>query len=447
MKVSPASLRRRRGGRSRRESRSRMNGIGAARGGRGEELLDHEIALAASAGPIATAWSASRTCAPPRRPQVTATLATPIARHVRMMRTAISPRLAISTLRTAGIGGAGMYHARPGRTGGAGRAEMRQLTDVRGGSVGVAARRARDRLHGPAAVRRRRSGCRVRRAAAAPIEAPRQPRTTVGVRQRAPRRAARSRSPLFRRMSLSPYVASSTRRWTSRVAPGPGRRPAGPATRGLRRGPSRRRARRRSRRGRGRRALCRRRSGSASGRRSRRRSWPASTACCRTSRRRRRSRCRRGPARRRRHRCRARSGRSCAGRRGPPATSPRRRASARRARRARRSPRSEQEGLSLWSPSRRAARKRCRAARRCFGACEVEVQEERRRTRQADRRVDRRRARARRAEDRRQPARVGKQCPRVIIGCGSSGAAYRCSRPRRAARPRSLRCRFPGGTP
>jgi hypothetical protein len=35
----------------------------------------------------------------------------------------------------------------------------------------------------------------------------------------------------------------------------------------------------------------------------------------------------------------------------------------------------------------------------------------------------------------------------VIIGCGSSGAAYRCSRPRRAARPRSLRCRFPGGTP
>ena len=51
---------------------------------------------AASAGPIATASSASRVCSAPRSAsEYTATLGMPMARQVRATRTAISPLFAI----------------------------------------------------------------------------------------------------------------------------------------------------------------------------------------------------------------------------------------------------------------------------------------------------------------------------------------------------------------
>ncbi len=92
-----------------------MDRVGAARGGRVEELVDREIALARRGGadrdrlvgePDVRRVDVGRRSRR-RRSRM------PMARHVRTMRTAISPRLAIRTLRTGGIGGR-VYHAAPG---------------------------------------------------------------------------------------------------------------------------------------------------------------------------------------------------------------------------------------------------------------------------------------------------------------------------------------------
>src|SRR5258706_13224492 len=90
----------------------------------------------AGAGPMHTSSSANRTCSDSRSAsEYTATVCTPSSRHARMMRSAISPRLAIRTfLNIVGSGGGVGLEAGPAVVAGAGHAlhAQRELARARG---------------------------------------------------------------------------------------------------------------------------------------------------------------------------------------------------------------------------------------------------------------------------------------------------------------------------
>lgn len=80
-----------------------MNRVGAGAAGDVEDALGDQIALRRGAGPIGQASSQARTCGASRSAsENTAIVRRPMARAVRAIRTAISPRLAISRLENIG---------------------------------------------------------------------------------------------------------------------------------------------------------------------------------------------------------------------------------------------------------------------------------------------------------------------------------------------------------
>src|SRR6476661_10493943 len=99
----------------------------------------------AGAGPMHTSSSANRTCSDSRSAsENTATVSTPSSRHARMMRSAISPRLAMSTFLNIGArsaGGVGL-EAGPARVAGPGHAlhAQRELAGARGVEHGALVR-------------------------------------------------------------------------------------------------------------------------------------------------------------------------------------------------------------------------------------------------------------------------------------------------------------------